>query len=74
VDELEQRCKPRPAVIDLHDDVAISVWVPCRGPVAVARKQRAGQPVFPYCSIRGSPKCGKALLSANHVMADIWLP
>jgi hypothetical protein len=24
-----------------------------------------------YRSIRGSPKCGKTLLSANHVMAEI---
>jgi hypothetical protein len=42
-------------------------------PVPVARKRRARQPVS-YRTIRGSPKCGKALLSANHVMADTRLP
>jgi hypothetical protein len=27
-----------------------------------------------YRSIRGRPNCGKTLLSANHVMAEMWSP
>ena len=27
-----------------------------------------------YRSVRGSPNCGRMLLSANQVMADIWSP
>jgi hypothetical protein len=42
--------------------------------VADLRLPQAATARRSYRSIRGSPKCGKTLLSANHVIAEIRSP
>ncbi len=75
-DELEQRCKPGPPVADLHNDVAASIW-PGAAVASTARSLESSELRWlslSYRSVRGSPKCGKTLLSANQVIAEICTP
>jgi hypothetical protein len=55
-------------------ELSITLALMSRGVAAFPRLIRERIAGLSYRSIRGRPNCGKTLLSANHVMAEIWSP